>query len=110
MNKKNAATSVAAKKIPDMKVTFLYADNEIQVAELQICLSSHDWYILQNQSFYQELIEFVQDRQTQGSVERPVYQKDLSETWEFSEDRLLYRESFWESIRNKFRFHRTPKR
>ena len=69
MNIKNAATSVAAKRIPDMKVTCLYANNEIQVAELQICLSGPDWYVLQNQPFYRELVEFVKDRQTQGNEE-----------------------------------------
>lgn len=45
----------------------LYADNEICLKELRICVSSHDWYLLKSQPCFQELMRFVHSLQTQES-------------------------------------------
>lgn len=42
----------------------LYADNEMCLKELRICVSVHDWYLLKEQSCYQELIEFIRSLHT----------------------------------------------
>lgn len=41
-----------------------YADNIVSRIELLISLPPHDWYIFENQPFYQELIDFLHNIQT----------------------------------------------
>lgn len=41
----------------------LYADNEMYLKELRICVSAHDWYLLKEQPCFLELIEFVHSLQ-----------------------------------------------
>lgn len=45
----------------------LYADNEIYLKELRICVSYHDWCLLKSQPCFLELMRFVHSLQTQES-------------------------------------------
>lgn len=49
-----------------------YADNIVSRIELLISLPPHDWYIFENQPFYQELIDFLHNIQTQERKEEKI--------------------------------------
>ena len=42
-----------------METSLAYADNEISVAKLEIYLSPHDWFEIQEKSFYRELVQYL---------------------------------------------------
>lgn len=46
---------------PGFKETASYADNEMQWKELCICVSAHDWCLLQKEPFFQELERYVKE-------------------------------------------------
>ena len=48
-----------------METSLAYADNEISVAKLEIYLSPHDWSEIQEKSFYQELVQYLDSLRTQ---------------------------------------------
>lgn len=50
----------------------LYADNEMFLKELRICVPVHDWYLLEKQPCYQELVEYVHNLQTQENKDNLV--------------------------------------
>lgn len=54
----------------------LYADNEMYLKELRICVSAHDWYLLKEQPCFLELIEFVHSLQTPESKVNLACQQD----------------------------------
>lgn len=41
-----------------------YADNEICMKEIRICVSASDWHLLKDQSCYRELVEFIRSLHT----------------------------------------------
>ena len=43
---------------PGFLETTLYADNEIYVKELRICVSAHDWYLLKKEPFFRALVRY----------------------------------------------------
>ncbi len=50
--------------------TTSYANNEMCWKEIRICVSARDWYLLQREPFFQELVQYGRDlnKRTQESM------------------------------------------
>lgn len=52
---------------PGFRKTILYADNEMYLTEICICVSARDWCLLQKEPFFQDLVRYGKElnKQTQ---------------------------------------------
>ena len=73
-NQKNRKSEARAKSSANMFT--LYADSEPYLQELRISLTPHDWYEFQKQPFYQELTKYLDNLQTQKSIDILVEKQD----------------------------------
>lgn len=58
------------------RITIQYADNEIAQAEVRFCLSSHDWYEIQEKPFYQELMQYLDSLETPRNMQHQHESQD----------------------------------
>lgn len=49
-----------------------YADNTIYCQELRLALSPHDWYELENQPFFHDLIQYLRKKGIQENTYLPL--------------------------------------
>lgn len=52
-----------------VRVTDMYADNQLWCQEISICLSTYEWHEFSNQEFYPEVVEFLCKKGIQVNIE-----------------------------------------
>ena len=82
-----------------------YADNEIYLQEVKFSVPASEWNEFQESDLFQELVRYVDSRQTQDThidIHEPRYIAEIEASLQ-NRTSLVCHESVWVRVRNLFR-------